>query len=112
MDQKEEREVLRLINELSKVLPGYLPLEYIVKTTEGTQKLGLAKSYADKGFRDYLLRQIQQQYSANNDVDTTQGLWVQKARVGVLKELLRASKTAFDEAQLIDKTLKVHTELA
>lgn len=110
MDQ--EKEILRLMNELNKALPGYLPLEYVIKTSESTQKLGLAKAYADKGFREYLLRQIQQQYSANNDVDTVQGLWVQKTRVGILKEILRAAKTAFEDAQKIDKSLKVHTELA
>lgn len=104
MNKAEETRIVELLNELSGLLPGFDPLE--VSKNDAEQKMGLATAFANKGFRDYLRKAIRSQVASSQDVTTMEGLWSQKSRVLVLKELYRASEQCFNEAEKLSKVIK------
>lgn len=103
---KEDKTVMVLINQLTRALPGYLPLDDDQKSSEAPKRFALAAAYANKGFRDYLISAIRNQTAALADAEDIKGIWFQKGRIEVLRELLRVSKQMFEESERLSNSLK------
>lgn len=106
MDTEKDARILELLNELTKLLPGFTELKKPINNAE--QLAGLAKAYADKGFRDYMKKIIVDTITGMADVTDMNNLYLQKGRLLTIKELFRMSETAFNDIQKLSKepTLK------
>lgn len=101
----ERHDIMEQVNELIKIVNGFIPL-FDEKSSDPTQKYALSRMYADKGFRDYIIRAIATNKNSLGDVSDLQGLWLCKGRIEVLSELLGISKKLYEESAKLDKILK------
>ena len=93
-------------SDLIQLLPGYKPLEHPT-VSDGEQKFSLAQMYKEKGFREYMERAIRSTVTGFQSVENERGLYIQQGRLSALKELYAITKQMFEEADKIDKRIKV-----
>lgn len=107
----EDKDKIReLMVELINALPGYTPFETPSPSSDPAMRFALASMYKDKGYRDYLIRQIRISLEGFQHVTDERGLALQQGRLLALKELLFNSKQMFQEAEKINKTFEDRAE--
>lgn len=94
------------LSRLIDMMPGFKPLE-TPTVSDGEQRFALAQMYKEKGFRQYLERAIRTTVTGFQSVENERSLYVQQGRLLSLKELYKICEQMFNEAEKIDKKIKV-----
>lgn len=105
MDNQKDIDQIGRINSIIEELDVICPIPYTQPTTaDAIMNFGLARMYADEGFRKFMTNQINMEMkkSAMRTV-TLVDVAFAKARILTLQEILAKGKVAFDEVSKLRK---------